>query len=158
MVKLMRVNILTANGNDEKKLHPSCCNFHSVLCQFWSRKWTLEISPFEAENAPEYTKSHLKFQKFSGVTPPDPRNWGLRPQTPDRVPLLWLTQLSDSSRAPVRWRLVGRQSNTLLQKALSRDAITEGGATATTSVSTETGHKQDSASNIENDRCAIGKH
>ena len=42
----------------------------------------------------------LNFKNFPGVTPPDPRNWGLRPQTPDRVPLLWLTQLSDSSRAP----------------------------------------------------------
>ena len=91
MVKLMRVNILTANRNDLTK---------SPLCQFWSRKWTLEICPFEAENASEYTKSHLKFQKFSGGDTPGPPQLGAPPQTPDRVPLLWLTQLSDSSRAP----------------------------------------------------------
>jgi hypothetical protein len=34
------------------------------------------------KNAPECTKSHLNFKFFSGVTPPDPRHWGLCLQTP----------------------------------------------------------------------------
>ena len=46
----------------------------------------------------------LNFKNFPGVRPPDPRN-------PDRVPLLWLTQLSDSSRAPAWLALT---SDTLL--------------------------------------------